>query len=385
MKATVVPSLFLFALTATTAALASPVQQPGSPGEREIAIPTIDISQETDRHVVIAAGTKDTYHGHATTLLMPDGETMFSVWCLGHGGACGPLKRSDDSGRTWSDLLTVPDNWRQVRNCPAIYRLVDPEGTARLVVFAGQGPGGTMHQSHSDDGGRTWTPMECTGLTTVMPLCTIEPVDGGKRLLGMTNIRRPGETVEKRSNVVAQSFSTDGGLTWSGPWEVVLDVPGCVPCEPWLIRSPDGGQLLCILRENNRSYNSWMMTSDDEGRTWSKARQLPAALSGDRHASRYTADGRLFIAFHDTAQQSPTRNHFAGWVGTYDDIVAGREGQYRVKLLNSHAGSDCGYAAVERLPDDTILATTYVKYRPGPEKRSVVTVRLKLEELNAKK
>jgi hypothetical protein len=138
------------------------------------------------------------------------------------------------------------------------------------------------------------------------------------------------------------------------------------------------------MRENNRSYNAWIKTSNDEGRTWSKARQLPAALSGDRHASRYTADGRLFIAFRDTAQQSPTRNHFVGWVGTYDDIIAGREGQYRVKLLHSHAGSDCGYAAVERLADDTIIATTYVKYRPGPEKHSVVSVRLKLEELDAR-
>jgi hypothetical protein len=242
-----------------------------------------------------------------------------------------------------------------------------------------------MYQARSDDGGRTWTPMTCTGLTAVMPFCAIEPVDGGKRLLGMTNIRRPGETVEKRSNVVAQSYSADGGLTWAGPWEVVLDIPGAVPCEPWLIRSPDGRQLLCIMRENNRSYNAWMMTSDDDGRTWSKARQLPAALSGDRHASRYTADGRLFIAFRDTAQQSPTRNHFVGWVGTYDDIVSGREGQYRVKLLHSHAGSDCGYAAVERLADDTLIATTYVKYRPGPEKHSVVSVRLKLDALDAKK
>ncbi len=377
-------ALPLFSLALASAALASPVQEPGEPGRRGITIPTLDVSGETDWHVIIAAGTEGTYQGHATTLLMPDGKTMFCVWCLGHGGACGPMKRSDDGGLTWSDLLPVPDNWRQTRNCPAIYRLVDPAGAARLLVFAGQGPGGRMHQSHSDDEGRTWTPMACTGLTTVMPFCTIAPVDGGARLLGMTNIRRPGETVEKRSNVVAQSFSTDGGLTWTRPWEVVLDMPGAVPCEPWLIRSPDGRQLLCILRENNRGYNSWMMTSDDEGRTWSKARQVPAALSGDRHASRYTADGRLFIAFRDTAQQSPTRNHFVAWVGTYDDIVSGREGQYRVKLLHSHAGSDCGYAAVERLEDDTIIATTYVKYRPGPEKHSVVSVRLKLEELDGR-
>jgi hypothetical protein len=308
---------------------------------------------------------------------------MFCVWTVNHGGPCGPLKRSDDGGLTWSDLLTVPENWRRTHNCPAIDRLVDPAGTARLFVFAGQGSDGLMCQSHSNDGGRTWTPMESSRLTTVMPFCTIEPVDGGKRLLGMTNIRRPDETKEKRSNVVAQSVSTDGGFSWT-PWEVVLDVPGCKPCEPWLIRSPDGKQLLCIMRENNRAMNAWMMASDEEGRTWSTARQLPAALSGDRYAARYTADGRLFVAFRDTAQESPTAGHFVGWVGTYDDIVAGREGQYRVKLLHSNAGWDCGYAAVERLPDDTLIATTYIKYRPGPEKHSLVSVRLKLAELDAK-
>lgn len=361
-----------------------PTQQPGDPGLRKITIPTLDISQETDRHVVIAAGTPDVYQGHATTLLLPDGKTMFCVWCLNHGGPCGPMKRSDDGGRSWSGLLPVADNWQQTRNCPAIYRLAAADGTARLFVFGGQGPDGTMHQSHSSDDGRTWTPMASNGLTSVMPFCTIEPVDSGKRLLGMTNIRRPGETREKRSNVVAQSFSTDGGLTWSYPWQIVLDIPGCVPCEPWLIRSPDGRQLLCILRENNRDFNSWMMTSDDEGRTWSAARQLPAAISGDRHQSRTTSDGRLFIAFRDTARHSPTRNHFVAWVGTYQDLLAGREGQYRVKLLHSHAGSDCGYAAVERLPDDTLVATTYIKYRPGPNKHSVISTRLNLKELDSR-
>ncbi|MDZ7619455.1 MAG: sialidase family protein, partial [Patescibacteria group bacterium] len=265
-------ALLLLLLPALTSmAAASPVQEPGQPGKREITIPTIDISQETGRHVVIARGTEDTYQGHATTALMPDGKTMFCVWTINHGGPCGPMTRSDDGGLTWSELLPVPESWRQTHNCPAIYRLVDPAGAARLFVFAGQGPDGAMHQSHSEDGGRTWTPMQSSGLTAVMPFCTIEPVDGGKRLLGMTNIRRPGETTEKRSNIVAQSFSTDGGLTWTSPWEIVLDVPGCKPCEPWLIHSPDGKQLLCIMRENNRAMNAWMMTSDDEGRTWSKA------------------------------------------------------------------------------------------------------------------
>ena len=353
------------------------------PGDRTVRLPTIDLSQETDRHVVVARGTESVYQGHPSTVLMPDGRTIYCVWTLNHGGPCGPMKRSDDGGRTWSDLLPVPANWTEVRNCPAIYRLVAPDGTARLLVFAGQGPGGSMHQSHSEDGGGTWTPMAPNGLVCVMPLCTIVPIDGGKRLLGMTNIRRPGETEEQYSNVVAQSVSADGGLTW-GEWRIVLDIPGCKPSEPALIRSPDGARLLCLMRENNRAINSWMMTSGDEGRTWSEARQLPADLSGDRHTARYAPDGRLVVCFRDTAATSPTRHHFVAWVGTHHDIVTGSEGHYRVKLLHSHAGKDCGYPGVECLPDGTFVATTYIKYTSGPEKHSVVSVRFALDELDRK-
>jgi hypothetical protein len=35
------------------------------------------------------------------------------------------------------------------------------------------------------------------------------------------------------------------------------------------------------------------------------------------------------------------------------------------------------------LPDDTFVATTYIKYRPGPQKQSVVSVRFKLSEIDA--
>jgi hypothetical protein len=348
-------------------------------------LPTVDISGDTMRHVIIAQGTETVYQGHPTTLLLPDGKTMFCVWTLNHGGPCGPMKRSDDGGRTWSELLPVPDNWKTVRNCPTLHRLADPQGKTRLFVFAGQGPGGTrqpdngtMQMSCSKDDGKTWTPMRSVNLECVMPFCAIVPIDGGKRLLGMTNIRRPGETKDKRSNVVAQSISEDGGLTWS-EWRIVLDLGELKPCEPALVHSPDGKQLLCLLRENKERIALYM-TSDDEGRTWSKAKPLPAGLHGDRHMARYAADGRLVVCFRDTGKSSPTRNHFVAWVGRYEDIVAGREGQYRIKLLHSHAGGDCGYPGLELLPDGTFVATTYIKYRHSPEKHSVVSVRFKLDE-----
>lgn len=340
----------------------------------------VDLSSDTSRHVIIAQGTDAIYQGHPTTLLLPDGKTIFAVWTIGHGGACGPMKRSDDGGQTWSDLLPTPKSWTTVRNCPAIYRLTDPKGIARLFVFAGQGTDGKMASSFSEDEGKTWSDMKSVGLVCIMPFCTIEPIDGGKKLLAMTNIRRPGETRDPKSNIIAQSISEDGGFTWSA-WRIVLDLVDYKPCEPWLVRSPDGKQLLCLMRENTHTKGSLYMTSDDEGKTWSKEKWLPQGLAGDRHVARYTKDGRLVVCFRDTGRTSPYRNHFVAWVGKYEDIIQNREGQYRAKLLHSNAAGDCGYPGLEVLPDNTILATTYIKYQPGTRKQSVVSVRFTLDEI----
>jgi hypothetical protein len=345
-------------------------------------LPTVDLANDTARQVVIAQGTPEIYQGHPTTLLLPDGKTMFAVWTLGHGGTCGPMKRSNDGGRTWGELLPTPENWAQVKNCPSLYRLTDPQGVTRLFVFAGSGPDRKMQHAHSADDGGTWTAMTSVGLECVMPFCTIAPVDGGKRLIGLTSIRRPGEAKDTKSNIITQSESTDGGLTWS-PWRVLLDLGELKPCEPALVRSPNGKQLLCLIRENIRSAGSHFMTSDDEGRTWSKEKPLPPGLWGDRHMPHFSADGRLVVTFRDMGQNKNTHGHFAAWVGRYEDILGGRDGQYKIKLLHSHAGSDCGYSGLELLPDGTFVATTYIKYRPGPEKQSVVSTRFTLAETDA--
>lgn len=341
--------------------------------------PTVDLSQDTARQLIIAQGTAEVYQGHPTTLLLPDGKTILCVWTQGHGGPCGPMKRSEDGGKTWSELLPVPENWKLVKNCPALYRLTDPQGVTRLFVFAGQGPDGSMQQSISTDEGKTWSPMNGNGLVTVMPFCTIMAVDGGKKLIGLSNIRRPGETKDKKSNVVTQSESTDGGLTWS-PWRILVDLGDLKPCEPEVLRSPDGKQLLCLIRENIRSEPAHFITSVDEGKTWSAVKSLPPGLHGDRHKAVYAPDGRLVVCFRDTGAKSPTKNHFVAWVGRYQDIVSGRDGEYKIKLLHSHKGGDCGYPGLELLPDGTLVATTYVKYRPGAEQNSVVSTRFTLAE-----
>jgi len=264
-------------------------------------IPTIDLSADKNRQVVVARGTKDIYQGHVHTLLMPDHRTIFAVWTIGHGGHCGPMKKSTDGGLTWSGLLPVPDNWRSVRNCPTIHRLIGPKGTARLFVFAGNGD---MYQSISEDEGKTWTPMTKNGLHCIVVPITIIPIEGGKRYIAHYH-RGPNDR-DRSPLTIWQSTSADGGLTWS-PERKVGEFRGADPCEPALIRSPDGRQLACICRENRRRYNSLIMFSNDEGETWTKMREVPAAQTGDRHMPRYGPDGRLVMVFRDTCQGTSPR------------------------------------------------------------------------------
>ena len=179
-----------------------------------------------------------------------------------------------------------------------------------------------------------------------------------------------------------QTFSKDGGLTWSFP-EEVWQGSDVHLCEPGLIRSPDGKQLAVLLRENARRKNSHVIFSNDEARTWSVPRELPGALTGDRHTGKYAPDGRLFISFRDTTHESPTKGDWVGWVGTYDDIVKNREGQYRVRLMDNTRGADCAYPGVELLPDGTFVTTTYGHWTTN-EQPYIVSVRFKLSELDAK-
>ena len=347
--------------------------------KRNSIIPTLDISEETHRQVVVAHGTESVYQGQVHTVLMGDGKTLYAVWSIPHGGWCGPMKKSTDGGLTWSELLPAPEDWRQVKSCPCLFRMIDGEDIERLLVFAGSGD---LCQAISEDGGLSWTGMRRNGLFKHGGNVTILPIDsGGRHLMLVQRRSRPVSAPGELGSTVWQAISADGGLSWKD-YRVACEVPGADPCEPELLRSPDGAQLLCLMRENTRRYRSLMMLSGDEGRNWSAAKELPASLTGDRHVSCYTPDGRLVVAFRDMADPSPTRGSYVAWVGTYEDIVSGQEGQYRVKLLHQHGEKkhDCGYSGIECLPDGTVVATTYVKYRPGPDLNSIVSVRFRLEE-----
>ena len=64
-----------------------------------LTIPTVDISHDDERLVVIAQGKPEIYHGHPNTVLLPDGKTMYCVWTLNHGWGEPYMKRSEEIGR----------------------------------------------------------------------------------------------------------------------------------------------------------------------------------------------------------------------------------------------------------------------------------------------
>lgn len=350
-------------------------------------VKVVDLSGDVHRHVTVDR-ERGQYLGHPTTVLLEDGSTILSVYPKGHGRGAIVLKRSADGGRTWSPRLPVPASWSTSREVPTIHRVVDARGVRRLILWSGLYP---ARLAVSEDDGESWSPLEPAGewggIVVMSSVFGERGAPGHYTALFHDDGRYISGEDRRQSPVVFTLYetrSTDGGLTWSSPRGLLARADVHL-CEPGVIRSPDGRRLAALLRENSRRRNSHIMFSDDEGRTWGAPREMPDSLNGDRHTGRYGPDGRLFISFRSVSPKgktAPFEGDWVGWVGTWEDLVAGRPGQYQVRLMDNLVQSDCGYPGVEVLPDGTFVATTYGHWTPG-EPPYVVSVRLRLAELDA--
>ncbi|NUQ61115.1 MAG: exo-alpha-sialidase [Pirellulales bacterium] len=363
-------------------------------------IPTVDISAEKERQVIVDREPGQ-YLGHPTTVLLEDGRTMLIVYPKGHGRGAIVYKRSTDGGLTWSDRLPTPPNWATSLEVPTLHRVVDAAGKKRIILFSGLYP---IRMAVTEDDGATWSELKpIGGFGGVVTMATVIELktgpghylaffhDDGRFIRGGSEARYTvkGPHSDHASPAakpwrfwVYTTLSQDGGLTWSVPVPIAM-LPDANLCEPGAFRSPDGKRIAVLLRENSRKYNSFVLFSDDEGLTWTEPRELPASLTGDRHVAKFAPDGRLFISFRDTTHVSPTKGDWVGWVGTYQDIVEGKEGQYRVRIMDNTKGADCTYPGVELLPDGTLVATTYGHWTEG-EMPYIVSVRFTLEQLDRK-
>lgn len=371
-------TLLAAALLATLTSAANAEEPPATP-PRGYSIPTIDLSGDKDRQIVVDREPGQ-YLGHPSTVLLEDRKTILCVYPKGHGRGAIVYKRSTDGGLTWSERLPTPENWATSQEVPTIHRVVDAGGKKRLIMWSGLYP---ARLAVSEDDGATWSELKPVGdWGGIVVMGCVERLKTPGHYLAMFHDDGRFFTSKSQQKMPVEftlykTFSTDGGLTWSFPAAVYKSTAVHL-CEPGCIRSPDGRQLAVLLRENSRRRNSHVVFSDDEGQTWTEPRELPGALTGDRHTGKYLPDGRLFISFRDTTHESPTKGDWVAWVGRYEDIVAGREGQYRVRLMDNHRGADCAYPGVEVLPNGTIVTTTYGHWTAG-ESPYIVSVRLTAE------
>ncbi|MDP6941591.1 MAG: sialidase family protein [Planctomycetota bacterium] len=341
----------------------------------------LDLNDDSTRQTIVDREDGQ-YLGHVTSVLLEDGKTILATYPMGHGRGQIVLKKSDDGGVSWSDRLPVPESWSTSKEVPTIFRTTDKNGIRRLILHSGLYP---IRQSVSEDDGKTWSELKPIGNYggIVASSCMIKCKDGSYIAMFHDDGRFIGEQFKPDGGnkfYVYQIRSTDGGLSWSDP-EVIATHPQAHLCEPGIFRSPDGKQLLVLFRENSRKFNSFFITSTDEGKSWSSPQQTSADLTGDRHTGVYTKDGRMFISFRDTNQKSPTLGDWVAWVGSYDDIINTRPGEFHVRLKDNKHSWDCAYPGVNILPDDTIVCTTYGHWQ-DQQSPYILSVRLRLSELD---
>lgn len=391
------------------------------PSKPYLSVPIIDLDTETQRQVV-ADREEGQYLGHPTTALLDDGKTILIVYPKGHGRGEVVYKKSYDGGLTWTERLPVPESWKTSKEVPTLYRVKDQTGKKRILMFSGLYPG---RIAFSEDEGETWSGLNMIGdwggVVFMSALFQLNTGKGHYMALfhddlrfftsdGQAKYDEDSKTNEQRLFTLYKTTTTDGGLTWSFP-EVILSRRDLNLCEPGAIRSPNGKKIAVLLRENSRRSNSQIIFSKDEGKTWSDPRPLPNELTGDRHVLRYTPDGRILAVFRDvspssvkgelskiasdrkeanlskvaveTGLGSPTEGDWVGWVGTWKDLVRGKQGQYRIRFRDNIHSWDCCYPGVELLPDGTFVVTTYGHWERGKEPY-ILSIRLKIEETDKK-
>lgn len=373
-----------------------------------IYIPCLDLSKEEKRQI-LTDREENQYLGHPDTVLTSDG-TLYTFYPKGHGKGEIILKSSIDGGISWSERLPTPKSWLDSKETPTIYSVEKPDGTIRLELISGMPyEQGGFRAAFSEDNGRQWSEFSCyfenEGILSIVAhasLTRLKKDDGtwDFKWLGIFHTEEPKGGEKKLVNWKTYlTFDADGNEHWSRPerlleeYDEIEEYSGL--CEIEVLRSPDEKQLALIARAQTKKTNSMIAFSNDEGKTWSKPRELPRALMGERHKAQYdNQSSRLLISFRDIIRDKEVQENWkagdwCAWVGTYEDLAKGSEGQYRVILMEDYTpgvkSGDCGYTGTAVLEDGTFVLTSYGHFdKENPNDCYIMTVRLRLCELDEK-
>lgn len=384
-----------------------------TPG-KDYTIPQIDLSvppehlDESLRYLFTPSTVDEGqgYLGHPDSVLLKNGDIL-TFFPEGHGKGRTLSRISHNGGKTYPDTIeNPPKSWETSLETPTVYRLEFTERNFadKLILICGnpKWPGvptpGGFNVSLSSDEGKTWSEYErfygyenkdfsCTPIVPMSSLTKLK--ENGKfvdKWMGLFHECVPGRRFVNYKTIL--TFDDAGNMHWSKPERYFKAYRGIEKnsnmCEVECVRA-DGGtgdELMLITRSNTKKINSLLSFSRDEGKTWSKPVEAPAALNGERHHAEWLPDGRLFITFRSIERdaQKLAKNYekktmhwysegWIAWVGTYDDLKNGREGQYRLKIAHTYlnnqtapcitANADTGYCGNVVLPDGTVVTSSY--------------------------
>ena len=345
------------------------------------------------------------YLGHPDSVLLNNGDIL-TFYPKGHGKGAVISKISDNGGVSYDKTIENPPvSWEKSLETPTVYRLHFTNGEEKLILVSANSkwpglstPGG-FNSSLSLDEGKTWTEFKRVwDKDSEMPLIPIVA------MASLTRLKENGEFVDKWMGIFHDSsfvnyktiltFDENGDYHWSKPTPYLKEYRKYETyagiCEVECIRSEGGkGDELCLLARCNKKRNtSLLFFSQDEGETWSKPVEAPVTLNGERHKAEWMPDGRLFITFRsiernaemvkkmkkDGGMKTWYSEGWIAWVGTYDDLKNGTEGQYRIKIAHTYldhqkepslsANADTGYCGNVVLDDGTVVTASYGIFSP---------------------
>ncbi|MGL5379704.1 glycoside hydrolase domain-containing protein [Clostridium sp.] len=360
-----------------------------------------------DKQIVIDR-EKGQYLGQPDMILLDDDKTLITVYPKGHGLGEVLMKKSYDGGETWTERLETNPTWKNSMETPTLYKLNMTDGSTKLMQISG-GPGWGngftgWTTSISNDNGETWSDYKewYNGRKTIVAMASLVQLkdDEGNFIDKWMGVYHDYDYVNYRTYL---TFDEDGNEQWSTPEPYLSewrDVERTMQiCEVGIFRSPDGNQLVALGRSQSHMHKSTIFVSNDEGKTWSKPRQVQGALNGERHKISYDPiSGRLLITFReiilDYNKNGLIENNdwmageWVAWVGTYEDLINGNEGQYRINLANDYTPSpksgDTGYAGNTVLSDGTFILNSYGNFDPKDlsNKTYIIGTRFKLGEID---
>ena len=327
-----------------------------SGARRDYSIPMLDLNRANVLFTTV--DRSEGYLGQPTSVLFRDGKTLLAAYPGGHGHGKLILSRSTDAGSSWK-RVNIPD--QQVGETPTLYHLDLPGGKERVLLVTCQPREGVLEWMWSDDRGDTWTGRRQWKLEgtrgIIVALASLWPVQGEPmKWRGVfhdfdfnnytvdLSLEEGAGNPCRFDNLRKIGFASQEGRDLSRRAGL---------CEAGLVTRPDGKRIALLFRPERRSHNAMVSFSDDNGLTWTDPKELPGALTGHRHESVNLKDGRTMIFMRDFSplnERNPSHGDWVAWVGTFDDIEQGREGQYRIRLRKNYGSSlngtmgDCGYS-----------------------------------------